>query len=174
MLVRYVAAPSKQSTDSDQEHSDLLDRSLRKGAWRVLRSWTPSPQWVPAIERVSVSSSTERLQYWRINRLLQVVLAMSDQQLVTGLSIIISGYSRLHCGDLAHGDWRSVTQLAWFSSVTHLATLLFLRQHLQRRRWIMYVRVLLMAALAMMLAVAIVPSAVVPTGVVPKIGRAHV
>lgn len=82
---------------------------------------------------------------------------MSDQQLVTGLSIIISGYSRLHC-DISFYHWEMITLLAWFSSATHLATLLFLRRYLQRNRLVWYVRVFLMTSLVVMLAVAIVPT----------------
>lgn len=63
--------------------------------------------------------------------LYQVVLAMSDQQLVTGLSIMISAYSRLDCGISVY-HWKLITTLAWFSSATHLATLLFLRQYMQK------------------------------------------
>lgn len=82
---------------------------------------------------------------------------MSDQQLVTGLSIIISGYFLLNCG-MSFYDWRMITNLAWFSSVTHLATLLFLQQYMRRNRYVWYVRVLLMTALAIMLVVGIIPT----------------
>jgi hypothetical protein len=84
---------------------------------------------------------------------------MSDQQLVTGLSIVISGYSQLNCG-ISLYDWNMITKLAWFSSATHLATLLFLREYLRRNRGIWYMRVLLMTGLAVMLAVAIAPTGV--------------
>lgn len=80
---------------------------------------------------------------------------MSDQQLVTGLAIIISAYARLNCGMSVY-HWRLIITVAWFSSSTHLATLLFLRQYLQRNRYIWYARVLLMTSLVVMLAVAIV------------------
>lgn len=67
--------------------------------------------------------------------LLQIVMAMSDQQLVTGLAIVISGYARLQCG-ISFYHWKLITMLAWFSSVVHLATLLFLQDYLQRNRQI--------------------------------------
>jgi hypothetical protein len=84
---------------------------------------------------------------------------MSDQQLVTGLSIMISAYSRLDCGISVY-HWKLITTLAWFSSATHLATLLFLRQYMHRNRLLWYVRVLLMTGLVAMLAVAIVATGV--------------
>lgn len=84
---------------------------------------------------------------------------MSDQQLVTGLSIVISAYVRLQ-RDLSFYHWRMITTLAWFSSATHLATLLFLRQHMQSNRYIWYARALLMFGLALMVALAIIPTGV--------------
>lgn len=84
---------------------------------------------------------------------------MSDQQLVTGLSILISAYSRLNCGISVY-HWKLIATTAWFSSATHLATLLFLRQYLQRNRYLWYVRVLLMTSLAVMLAIATVTTTI--------------
>lgn len=84
---------------------------------------------------------------------------MSDQQLVTGLSIMISAYSRLNCGIPIY-HWKLIATTAWFSSATHLATLLFLRQYLQRNRCLWYVRLVLMTVLVVMLAVAMVPTGV--------------
>ena len=57
---------------------------------------------------------------------------MSDLQLVTGFSILISGYSQLRCS-LSCYHWRIVSYLAWFSSLTHLSCLTFLRNYLYNR-----------------------------------------
>lgn len=82
---------------------------------------------------------------------------MSDQQLVTGLAILISGYSQLRCG-LSFYHWQIITTLSWYSSITHIATLLFLRQYLQKNKFIWYLRVSLMAGLTVMLAIGILPT----------------
>lgn len=58
------------------------------------------------------------------------MLLISDLQLITGLAIIICGIAQLKCGLSAY-HWRRVVQLAWFSSVTHLCCLTFLRDYLQ-------------------------------------------
>jgi hypothetical protein len=80
---------------------------------------------------------------------------MSDQQLITGFAILVGAYTQLTCGiSLYH--WQMVTTLAWFSSVTHLATLPFLRDLLEKHKYILLVRVVLMAALAVLLAIALV------------------
>lgn len=82
---------------------------------------------------------------------------MSDAQILTGFSILISGYAQLRCG-LSCYHWQLLVYLAWFSSVTHLACLTFLRHYLYihpgERAW----RLVLMFLLAVMLLVAIVPT----------------
>lgn len=54
---------------------------------------------------------------------------MSDIQIVTGLSILISGFIQLRCG-LSVYHWQIIVYLAWFSSITHLCCLTFLRSYL--------------------------------------------
>jgi hypothetical protein len=56
---------------------------------------------------------------------------MSDLQIVTGISILVSGYSLLICGLPAY-HWQAVAYLAWFSSLTHLSCLTILRNHLYK------------------------------------------
>jgi hypothetical protein len=79
---------------------------------------------------------------------------MSDLQIVTGLSILISGYAQLHQG-ITSFHWIVIVDLAWFSSITHLACLTLLRNHLYnhsaQRLW----RLLCMAALVILLTVAL-------------------
>jgi hypothetical protein len=56
---------------------------------------------------------------------------MSDLQIVTGFSILISGHVQLESG-LAAYQWQFIVELAWFSCLTHLACLTLLRNHLSR------------------------------------------
>lgn len=82
---------------------------------------------------------------------------MSDAQILTGFSILISGYAQLRCG-LSCYHWQLLVYLAWFSSVTHLACLTFLRHYLYihpgERAW----RLVLMGLFAAMLLVAMIPT----------------
>lgn len=82
---------------------------------------------------------------------------MSDVQLATGIAILVSGYSQLHCG-LSCYHWKVVGRLAWFSSLTHLSCLTLLRNylhnHLAERQW----RILFMFILIVMLVIAMVPT----------------
>jgi len=53
-----------------------------------------------------------------------LILAFSDQQLVTGLAILIAAYCK---GDITIYSFQVASALAWFSSTIHLATLVVLR-----------------------------------------------
>lgn len=74
---------------------------------------------------------------------------MSDLQVVTGLAILISGFVQLRSG-LATYYWIILVHLAWFSCITHLSCLTFLRNHLYNngieRGW----RIVAMATLAIL------------------------
>jgi hypothetical protein len=87
----------------------------------------------------------------------QAILAMSDAQIVTGISILAGGFSQLNCG-LSIFHWHMVVRLAWFSSVTHLTTLTFLRRYIHDNHAIRMLRLVLMLALMLMLAVALIPT----------------
>ena len=56
------------------------------------------------------------------------VLTLSDQQLVTGLAVLIAGYTNRCSRSLYH--FNIIAALGWFSSTTHLSTLAVLRAYL--------------------------------------------
>ncbi|KAF0320471.1 hypothetical protein GQ607_012227 [Colletotrichum asianum] len=71
----------------------------------------------------------------------QFVLSLSDQQLVTGLALLLITVSSQN--DLSGYEFSVAHSLAWFSSTTHLATLDVLRPTLKRQnRYILAIRVL--------------------------------
>ena len=82
------------------------------------------------------------------------MLTFSDQQVITGIAILISGYSQLR-GGLAVYYWQLIVDLAWFSSVTHLTTLTCLRYYFQERQGLAILRVICMAVMAGMLSCAL-------------------
>ncbi|OQE32791.1 hypothetical protein PENFLA_c001G03716 [Penicillium flavigenum] len=84
----------------------------------------------------------------------ECILAMSDLQIVTGLSILISGYTQLPQG-LSSFHWMVIVDLAWFSSLTHLACLTLLRNHLYNHSIQRIWRLLCMAVLVVLLTVAL-------------------
>lgn len=83
---------------------------------------------------------------------------MSDFQLITGLSILISGYSQLG-GGISVYLWDRVVDLAWFSSITHLCCLTFLRSYFHKNPRAMLWRIPGMIILVILLGVALIPSA---------------
>lgn len=55
------------------------------------------------------------------------ILGLSDQQLVTGITILITGYAQTCTIDGYH--FMILVAMAWFSSTTHLSTLVVLRDN---------------------------------------------
>lgn len=86
------------------------------------------------------------------------MLTMSDYQLITGLAVLISGYSQLPSG-LSTEHWERIIDLAWFSSITHLCCLTFLREYFYRNRRAQIWRIPGMIILITLLSVALIPSA---------------
>lgn len=82
---------------------------------------------------------------------------MSDLQILTGTSILISGYVQLRCG-LSAFHWQIIVFLAWFSSITHLSCLTFLRNHLYNRPVERAWRLVAMGLMLVMLLVGMVPT----------------
>lgn len=70
---------------------------------------------------------------------MRFILAMSDQQLVTGLAILISGVSNQY--KITNYEFQVILGLAWFSTTTHLATLSALREFFRARKPLCHIRV---------------------------------
>lgn len=64
----------------------------------------------------------------RSKSLERFILALSDQQLVMGLAVLIAGYTHRCSRSFYH--FRIIAALGWFSSTTHLSTLAVLRAYL--------------------------------------------
>jgi hypothetical protein len=89
----------------------------------VIRS--PRSRWVAK----KLNLSTEQQHEGWIDNLIHIIMGLSDQQLVTGLAILVVGFSK-HCSMSSTHFW-VVFDLGWFSSVTHLASLPVLNYYLQ-------------------------------------------
>lgn len=86
------------------------------------------------------------------------MLSMSDFQLITGLTILISGASQLRCGLTAY-HWQRVVHIAWFSCITHLCCLTFLRRRFDRDMSLYWWRLPCMIVLGVLLTLALIPTA---------------
>ncbi|CZR65640.1 uncharacterized protein PAC_15540 [Phialocephala subalpina] len=86
----------------------------------------------------------------RQEALVKFILVLSDQQLVTGLAILIGAVANQY--KLTGYEFSVVLSLAWFSSTTHLATLDVLRDYLVThpvvRNWRVYGMISLLVLLA--------------------------
>ncbi|KAL8822614.1 MAG: hypothetical protein Q9191_006652 [Dirinaria sp. TL-2023a] len=78
--------------------------------------------------------------------------ALADMQVITGMAILLCGYTQLPKG-LNSYHWVMVVSLAWFSSLTHLATLTSLRDYFQARPSMAACRAVFMGIVLVMLAV---------------------
>lgn len=119
------------------EFTNRIDECFLKVVWRITRVRKPSLLWEPTLR--------------------QAVLSYSDQQIITGIAVLASGYRQLLCG-LSIYHWQIVVYLAWFSSLTHLSTLTFLRKYFLTNRAARDWRATLMLLMLIMLIVALVPT----------------
>lgn len=81
------------------------------------------------------------------------LLTYSDTQVITGIAILLAGYWQLSCGISVY-HWKVICDLAWFSSVTHIATLTSLREYFQQRPTLAYCRTAAMGINLILLGIA--------------------
>ncbi|KFZ14982.1 hypothetical protein V501_02943 [Pseudogymnoascus sp. VKM F-4519 (FW-2642)] len=153
LVLQYLLG---KSSDTNLDGStNPIDEGFRKFIWGTLRFlWGVPRRWAP-LKRLLPPLRKPSARFGGL--LVEAILAMSDAQIVTGLSILIGGFSQINCG-LSIFHWHMVVRLAWFSSVTHLTTLTFLRRYIQDNRAIRILRLVLMLVLMPMLAVALIPT----------------
>lgn len=96
----------------------------------------------------------------RKNWTLQITLALltySDSQSITGIAILLAGYCQLSCGISVY-HWQVVVNLAWFSSLTHVASLTVLRKYFRERPVQAYCRLAAMGINLVLLVIASGPA----------------
>lgn len=86
------------------------------------------------------------------------VLAMSDQQIVTGIAIMGAGFQGLRTGTLSAYHYQIVLYLAWMSSSVHLTAITVLASYLKRHRGVLAWRLTGMLVLFVMLIVGLIPT----------------
>ena len=92
--------------------------------------------------------SDSKRNFW-IPIIEKLVLSLSDQQLLTGLAVLIASFWT-HCSISVY-HFALVNDLAWFSSSVHVTTLSVLRQYLHDNTLLRNWRVALMTILALLL-----------------------
>jgi len=105
--------------------------------------------------KTATSTRKHRLKRWSL-ALETTIISFSDQQVITGVSIIIGGLSQLEWG-LAVYHFQAVGNLAWFSTMTHILTLTVLREKTRSNKIIRILRIVLMGCLAVLLIFVMAP-----------------
>lgn len=94
-------------------------------------------------------------QKWRMI-LDELILSLSDQQMITGIAILIAGIIQLD-SKISFYHWNVLVSLAWFSSLTHLSALTLLRSYFRSRLLLRMFRLFLMTGFAILLIGAMYP-----------------
>lgn len=85
------------------------------------------------------------------------MLLYSDTQVVTGMAILLTGYIQLPSGISSH-HWQVIVDLAWFSTLSHLATLTALRGYFRKQTRMAVCRTVFMGLVLVLPATALGPT----------------
>ncbi len=88
----------------------------------------------------------------------ETALVIVDQQLITGLAILIAGYIQAVTSDLAVYHWNVVVYLAWLSATVHPMSLSLLRDRPSENPTLRTIRLAAMLLLFGLLAAALIPT----------------
>jgi hypothetical protein len=110
----------------------------------------------------------------RVSRALrQAILALSDQQIVTGIAILGAGFQGLRLGGIDSYHYQTVIYLAWMSSSVHLSALSILAPILKERPALRIWRLTGMLVLLVLLVVALIPTTSNDWGLIMWNGMVH-
>ena len=129
----------------------ILDLIMSESAWTsvITKKFSREDQ-----QRAKSTAKRRRKKLTEATESLTV--GLSDQQLVTGIAIMITGYTR-HCS-MKSRHWWIVFDLAFFSAVTHLASLPALQRNMAKNPRLRDLRVFLMLSNYIMLLVSAILS----------------
>jgi hypothetical protein len=123
--------------------SNAVEKKLLNGLDRMVIKWSIKAfPWEHKANSIKSDKSllvSEASPEWK-DAVEHFILALSDQQLVTGLAILISGIANQN--NLIGYEFTVMTCLAWFSSTTHLATMDALRSYFRDQQAIRNIRVI--------------------------------
>jgi hypothetical protein len=104
----------------------------------------------PSISRMVRVWEEKKLNKFMLN----LILGFSDQQLVTGIGILVVAFCRLPNGEITIYHFYIAVDVAWFSANVHLITLTVLRKYLLEHSFVKIIRIVLMLSLGALLVVA--------------------
>lgn len=125
-------------------HTSLLLGIVRGYEDNVIDVW-----FLNHLQKVPVLRQNEyRTKFWQ-PIMEHLVLALSDQQLVVGISILVAGFVK-HCSISVY-HFSIVADLSWFTSNTHMTSLNVLRVYLNKNQTLRNWRVCLMLVIFVLL-----------------------
>lgn len=137
ILVGYLTESLPDSALTQFDHACLDKISIRK-SWPWSRNDSLATLSQPMVtasivvglggSRLEPDERSKRARERRVRGLQRFLLALSDQQLVTGMAIMIAGLTNPCSRSIYH--FNIIAALGWFSSTTHLSTLTVLHGHL--------------------------------------------
>jgi hypothetical protein len=122
--------PEKYLSKTDEALIKEFQRIKKNLPFRLL----PAKSRPPPTERRAKLSREKRVEAFD-----RFILLLSDQQLATGLAVLIAAIAN-QC-TLSPPEFRIAFSLAWFSTTTHLATLDSLRQYFTKHKTLRNVRI---------------------------------
>ncbi|KAL3418870.1 hypothetical protein PVAG01_09091 [Phlyctema vagabunda] len=135
--------PGNPSQVQREEHKpNAIDKNILR--WLPMRKFKLSHRLFSRQDRMQIGMA-------------KALLIMSDLQLFTGLAMIISGFSQLHCG-ISTWHWKRLVYIAWFASITHFACLTSLRRYLHHHKVGRLWRSCAMSTLVILITIALVPT----------------
>ncbi|KAF1843356.1 uncharacterized protein K460DRAFT_289947 [Cucurbitaria berberidis CBS 394.84] len=138
LILHYITIHNVHRTDSKgEEYISPVDRGILSFVRKRLISWSPSKRFEYAMEKS--------------------VLILSDLNLVTGIGVLIAGYSQLKCGISAY-HWQIMVSVAWIASFSFASAMTFLEDYFQTNNNMRIIRLFFMSILASLLLVALLPT----------------
>jgi hypothetical protein len=125
---------------------------LQPSSSESFNSSTPSSNRLLRLLKIRTPSQQNKFKKHVLEFVEKISLGLSDQQLITGIAMLIVGYTR-HCSISSRHFW-IVFDLAFFSAVTHLSSLPALRRYFSKNKRLRDLRVFLMLCNYIMLLVA--------------------
>ncbi|TPX10114.1 uncharacterized protein E0L32_001311 [Thyridium curvatum] len=126
VILHYVFA-----FDPDETPFHSVRRAQEVAAPSSTR-WKANPVDVLAKRIMHKAERRFKVAVWWPHAIEMSILGMCDIQIVTGLGILISGFADLWNGISAY-HFQLVSQVAWFSSLTHICGLTILRRYFHSR-----------------------------------------
>lgn len=155
LLVQYCTGVAPRSLDSTYLYPTPSDMSHSIGG--TLKD-NPCPIDKGFVYLVTLGNWTgEFCEKWEL--VFQTgALRSADQQLVTGISMLIAGFVQLPAPrNISTYHWEVLINLIWFASTTHLCTLTVLRHYFVHHTVSRSLRVILMVTMGLMMVAAIAP-----------------